>query len=135
MTRRAAPLLLGILAVAALIGLWLLAPDTSPADDRVAALTEPATPTASAPPVPAQAPPSAEVAAAADPDHLPDGTPITDACRGLITDHERNVPGWVLLDNLRARSARFEEPDIACITAAGLPPAVVRYAERHPMRR
>jgi hypothetical protein len=58
-----------------------------------------------------------------------DGVKVTPACKYIADWQARNVPDFVILDNLQARSQRFEEADLACLTASGLSDAILRYAE------
>ena len=55
----------------------------------------------------------------------------TDPCRYIMEWQLRNVHDFVILDNLDARSQRFTEDDVACLTAAGARNAILEYAERN----
>lgn len=70
------------------------------------------------------------------PDYLPleeDPTipVVTKTCKWLVTEERRNVPQWVMLDNLRDRGQTFVEDDVRCLTAAGVTPAILDFAERY----
>lgn len=56
---------------------------------------------------------------------------VTKTCKWIVTEERRNVPQWVMLDNLRDRSQLFVEDDIRCLSAAGVTPAILDYAERY----
>ncbi len=56
---------------------------------------------------------------------------VTKTCKWIVTEERRNVPQWVMLDNLRDRSQRFAVDDIRCLTAAGVTPAILDFAERY----
>jgi len=56
---------------------------------------------------------------------------VTSTCKWIVTDERRNVPQWVMLDNLRDRGQLFVEDDIRCLTAAGVTPALLDFAERY----
>lgn len=56
---------------------------------------------------------------------------VTKTCKWIVTDERRNVPQWVMLDNLRDRGQLFVEDDIRCLTAAGVTPAILDFAERY----
>ncbi|MEZ4316062.1 MAG: hypothetical protein R3F61_01095 [Myxococcota bacterium] len=56
---------------------------------------------------------------------------VTKTCKWIVTDERRNVPQWVMLDNLRDRGQKFVEDDIRCLTAAGVTPAILDFAERY----
>ncbi len=73
---------------------------------------------------------SASAEAVALPD-LESGVKVTPACKYIADWRARDVPDFVILDNLQARSQRFEEPDLACLTASGVSDAILRYAERN----
>ena len=75
---------------------------------------------------------SARAEAAQLPDEEVDGVRVTRACKYIVDWQARNVPDFVILDNLQARSQRFEEKDLACLTASGVSPAILRYAEHSP---
>ena len=56
---------------------------------------------------------------------------VTDTCKWIVKDERRKVPQWVMLDNLRDRGQLFVEDDIRCLTAAGVTPAILDFAERY----
>ncbi|MCB9676019.1 MAG: hypothetical protein H6737_12930 [Alphaproteobacteria bacterium] len=56
---------------------------------------------------------------------------VTTTCKWIVTEERRNVPQWVMLDNLRDRGQKFQEDDIRCLTAAGVTPALLDFAERY----
>jgi hypothetical protein len=56
---------------------------------------------------------------------------VTATCKWIVTDERRNVPQWVMLDNLRDRGQLFVEDDIRCLSAAGVTPAILDFAERY----
>ncbi len=56
---------------------------------------------------------------------------VTETCKWIVKDERRHVPQWVMLDNLRDRGQLFVEDDIRCLTAAGVTPAILDFAERY----
>lgn len=56
---------------------------------------------------------------------------VTKTCKWIVTEERRNVPQWVMMDNLRDRGQRFAPDDIRCLTAAGVTPAILDYAEMY----
>lgn len=59
---------------------------------------------------------------------------VTKTCKWIVEDERRNVPQWVMLDNLRDRGQLFVEDDLRCLTAAGVTPAILDFAERYQDR-
>lgn len=55
--------------------------------------------------------------------------PTTDACAWVVNERRRGVHAFVLMDNIRDQGLRFQEDDVACLTAAGVDESIVRYAE------
>jgi len=76
---------------------------------------------------------SPEAEAVQLPDETIDGVKVTKTCKYIAEWQSRNVPGWVMVDNLQARAQRFTEDDLACLTASGVGNAVLRYAELNPL--
>jgi len=66
------------------------------------------------------------------PDEEVDGVKVTTACKTIVDWQARNVPDFVILDNLQARGQKFEEKDLACLTASGVSPGILRFAEHSP---
>ena len=66
-----------------------------------------------------------------DIDDLPEPT---EKCVMLVEWHQRNVPAWVIEDNMDAQAMRFDEKDLACLTAGGLPPQILDRAEQNVLR-
>lgn len=59
---------------------------------------------------------------------------ITPKCELMVGWHEANVPMWVIQDNAMAQGFKFTEEDLACLTAGGLPPGILDYAEANMLR-
>ncbi|MCB9688660.1 MAG: hypothetical protein H6738_21120 [Alphaproteobacteria bacterium] len=64
-------------------------------------------------------------------DELPEPT---EKCVMLVEWHQRNVPAWVIEDNMDAQAMKFDEKDLACMTAGGLPPQILDRAEQNVLR-
>jgi hypothetical protein len=66
---------------------------------------------------------------------LPDPSvaPTTAPCKYIIEWQQQNVHDFVILDNLEAQAQRFNEDDIACLTASGARNAILEYAERNSL--
>lgn len=64
-------------------------------------------------------------------DELPEPT---EKCVMLVEWHQRNVPAWVIEDNMDAQAMRFDEKDLACLTAGGLPPQILDRAEQNMLK-
>ncbi|MCB9692748.1 MAG: hypothetical protein H6736_13140 [Alphaproteobacteria bacterium] len=74
----------------------------------------------------------ASVAPADEPVELEDDPNIpvvTPNCKLLVGYERRKVPQYSILDTLRDSSMRFDEDDLACLTAAGITPAILDLAE------
>jgi len=78
---------------------------------------------------PAERPLKSARAEAVELPDLESGVKVTSACKYIADWQARNVPDFVILDNLQARSQRFDEGDLACLTASGVSDAILRYAE------
>jgi hypothetical protein len=55
--------------------------------------------------------------------------PTTDSCRYIVDERRRGVHAFIVMDNIRDQGMRFEQADVACLTAAGVDESLVRYAE------
>jgi hypothetical protein len=116
-----------VLAIIALLWLW----PRGTAETSVAATT----------PVRRAAPPPSEAAAVEDreqrvplaPD-LSDLVNPTPFCTTVVGWDRRNVPAWVIEDNMMAQAMKFDEADLACLTSAGLPPQILDFAEQNIRR-
>lgn len=64
-------------------------------------------------------------------EELPDPT---EKCVMLVEWHQQNVPPWVIEDNMDAQAMKFDEKDLACLTAGGLPPQILDRAEQNMLK-
>ncbi len=58
----------------------------------------------------------------------------TEKCITLVEWNNRNVPAWVIEDNMDAQGMRFDDQDLACMQAGGLPDQVLDRAEQNLSR-
>jgi len=118
--------------VVAMIALLLLWPRTAAGPDPAAARSARAAPVAATAGT-AQAPAPAAVAGAptTEDEELEHATP---QCTTIVKWHRRNVPGWVIEDNMMAQGMKFDEADLACLTAAGVTPQILDFAEQNTKR-
>lgn len=58
----------------------------------------------------------------------------TPYCTTIVKWHRRNVPAWVIEDNMGAQGMKFDEADLACLTSGGVPPQILDYAEQNTKR-
>jgi hypothetical protein len=50
-------------------------------------------------------------------------------CRQVVTWHRRNVPGWVIEDNMSAQAMLFSEEEMACLEGAGVSDQILDWAQ------
>lgn len=59
---------------------------------------------------------------------------VTPKCALINQWHARNVPMWVILDNMQAQAMKFDEKEIECLTASPLPPGILDTADYNTRR-
>jgi hypothetical protein len=128
-TRVLAAAALGLLVLLALLWLW---PRGASVPDAVTVTLESGRPGAIAAAAATAAPqPTPAVAEGPTPAELPGATRY---CTTIVDWHRRNVPAWVIEDNAMAQGMKFDDKDLACLTAGGVPPQVLDFAEQNTRR-
>lgn len=115
-----------VLAIIALLWFWPRGSGPDPVTTTAAPRRAPPAPTAGSAEVR-----EAKVVTAPD---LSDLTSPTPYCTTIVGWHRRNVPAWVIEDNMMAQAMKFDETDLACLTSGGLPPQILDFAEQNTRR-